>query len=109
MKTNPSLNTNAVIHMFFGFLLLLTVPLSAQADATNDCKNPDATIQWEQLAKKYPDDMAIHRLHALRLGLCEKVERGDVTVEHDTQRCDGPSASFTRKPSNRSKQPFVRP
>ncbi len=72
-------------NMFFGILLLFVLPLSVQADDTNYCTDADAALGWNQLVKKHPADMEIHRLHALRLGLCEKVERGDVTVEQATK------------------------
>ncbi len=31
------------------------------------------------------DDMQIHALHALRLGLCFKVDKGDLTVSQATE------------------------
>jgi hypothetical protein len=36
------------------------------------------------LIQKYPNDMQVHALHALRLGLCFKIERGDITVNQGT-------------------------
>jgi len=49
--------------------------------AENFCKDPESWEQWDELIQKYPDDLDIHALHALRLGLCAKIERGDITVE----------------------------
>ena len=49
--------------------------------AENYCKDPESWKQWDALIQKYPDDLDIHALHALRLGLCAKIERGDITVE----------------------------
>jgi len=46
----------------------------------NYCKDPESWKQWDVLIQKYPDDLDIHALHALRLGLCAKIERGDITV-----------------------------
>ena len=46
----------------------------------NYCKDPDSWKQWDALIQKYPDDLDIQALHALRLGLCAKIERGDITV-----------------------------
>ena len=55
---------------------------SELVDATeNYCKDPESWKQWDVLIQKYPDDLDIHALHALRLGLCAKIERGDITVE----------------------------
>ena len=35
--------------------------------------------------QKYPGDLDVQALHALRIGLCAKVERGDLTVEQATE------------------------
>jgi hypothetical protein len=43
------------------------------------------TCSGETLIQKHPDDMQIHALHALRLGLCFKVERGVLTVSQATE------------------------
>ncbi len=42
-------------------------------------------MQWEALVQEHPDGMQIHALHALRLGLCFKVDIGDLTVEQATE------------------------
>ncbi len=42
-------------------------------------------MQWEATVKKHPDDMQIHALYALRLGLCFEVDRGDLTVDQATE------------------------
>ena len=55
--------------------------MTRQAKEKNYCNDPDANMQWEALIQEAPDDMQIHALHALRLGLCYKVDRGDLTVD----------------------------
>jgi hypothetical protein len=47
----------------------------------NYCKDPESWKQWDAMIQKYPDDLDMHALHALRLRLCAKIERGDITVE----------------------------
>ena len=42
-------------------------------------------MQWEALIQEHPDDMQIHVLYALRLGLCFEVDRGDLTVDQTTE------------------------
>lgn len=42
-------------------------------------------MQWEALVQEHPDDMQIHALHALRVGLCFKVDRSDLTVDQATE------------------------
>ena len=36
------------------------------------------------MIQKHPGDQDVHTLHALRIGLCVKVDRGDLTVEQAT-------------------------
>ena len=42
-------------------------------------------MNWEALLQEHPGDMQIHALHALRLGLCFKVDRADLTVSQATE------------------------
>ncbi len=42
-------------------------------------------MKWEVLIQKHPDDMLIYSLHALMLGLCFKIDRGDLTVDQATE------------------------
>ena len=57
-------------------LLKSTCPVNA---GDNCCQDPDSWKEWDALVEKYPDDKDIQTLHALRLGLCMKVERGDLS------------------------------
>ena len=72
----------------FRFILLLVLPVvlaGPLAVATeNYCKDPQSWDEWETLVRKYPNDLDLQALHALRLGLCIKVERGDLTVGEGT-------------------------
>lgn len=52
---------------------------------TNYCHDHETNAHWEALARKYPNDMGVATLHALRLGLCLKVERGDLTIDEATE------------------------
>ena len=49
--------------------------------AENHCKDQESWKEWDALIQKYPDDLDIQALHALRLGLCAKIERGEITIE----------------------------
>ncbi len=67
----------------FIILTLLGLLFSYEINAgeqKNHCYDDDANLEWEALIQKYPDDIQIHALHALRIGLCFKVDRGDITV-----------------------------
>ena len=67
---------------FLTITFLLAVQFSGAMD--NYCHDQQSWDEWEALVQKYPNDMDVHTLHALRLGLCVKVERGDLTVEEAT-------------------------
>ena len=56
------------------------ISLTLNAEEKDYCNDHDANMQWEALIQEDPDDMQIHALHALRLGLCFKVDRGDLSV-----------------------------
>lgn len=73
-------NTYLVLLLFF---TLFFADLSAIA-AEDYCSDPESWREWEELIEKYPNDSDIQALHALRIGLCLKVERGDLTVEQGT-------------------------
>ena len=50
----------------------------------NDCKDPSTWDHWNRLIARHPDDMSLQALHALRIGLCQKVDKGNLTVEQAT-------------------------
>lgn len=66
-------------------LSILLFSYSLNAEEKNYCNDPDANMHWEALVQKHPDEMQIHALYALRLGLCFEVDRGDLTVEQATE------------------------
>ena len=73
-------NTYLVLLLTFT-LLFVNLPAIAAEDY---CSDPESWREWEELLEKYPNDSDIQTLHALRIGLCLKVERGDLTVEQGT-------------------------
>ena len=71
----------------FIILTLLSLLFSYEITAgeqKNHCYDADANTEWEALIQKYPGDKQLHALHALRIGLCLKVDRGDITVDEAT-------------------------
>ena len=58
-------------------LCLLKTPQAVNA-GENYCQDSESWSEWDALVEKYPGDIDINALHALRLGLCMKVERGDL-------------------------------
>ena len=66
-------------------LSILLFSCSLYAEDKNYCNDPGTNMQWETMAQEHPDDLQIHALHAIRLGLCFKVDRGDLTVDQATE------------------------
>ena len=65
-------------------IIVLLIPLAAQAE-TNYCHDPESNAEWEELIRKHPDDMGIQALHALRIGLCQKVDEEVLTIPKATK------------------------
>jgi hypothetical protein len=70
-------------YSYLVLLLIFTLSVANPPAIASEgyCSDPESWKEWEELVKKYPNDSDIQTLHALRIGLCLKVERGDLTVE----------------------------
>lgn len=60
------------------FVICIT-PVSAQDE--NYCHDKESWKGWDTLVQKYPHDMDIQMLHAVRIGFCKKIEDGTITFE----------------------------
>ncbi|MFO7801047.1 MAG: hypothetical protein R6V55_01990 [Desulfovermiculus sp.] len=68
---------------FIVTLIILLISLSSLAEK-NYCHDPESQAEWEELVNKYSNDMGIQALHALRIGLCQKVDDDVLTVQEAT-------------------------
>lgn len=57
---------------------------SINANSLKDCKDQKSWSQLAELVKKYPDDIPLQILHALKMGLCTKIEEGSITYDEAT-------------------------
>ena len=66
-------------------LLLLTIAIPCPSlfaeEDENYCKDKESWKEWDALIQKYPNDSDIQTLHAFRIGLCIKIERGSITFQ----------------------------
>ena len=66
-------------------LLILSIVLSFRlplaAEPKNHCLDSESWKEWDALIEKYPGDKDVQILHALRIGLCAKIEQGSITFE----------------------------
>jgi len=61
------------------FLIVFTVPVFAQDE--NFCTDKESWKEWNKLVQKYPQDMDVQMLHAVRIGFCIKIEEGTISFE----------------------------
>lgn len=77
-----------MIKRIAGIILVLALVFSCSLayteEQTNYCLDKESWKEWEALVKKYPNDNNVQTLHALRVGLCVKIEQGSVTFEQAT-------------------------
>ncbi len=63
-------------------LLLRTGILPVLGEETeNYCHDPASEAQWQHLLAENPKDYDLQALHALRIGLCLKVDQGILAVD----------------------------
>ena len=72
---------------WLAILLLLGFTAAAASDNAeppNYCQSQESWGEWQELLAKHPDDRGLQTLHALRLGICLKVERDEITLDEGT-------------------------
>ena len=55
------------------------------AKSENYCHDKESWNEWDALVQKNPNDNEVQALHALRIGLCAKVDRGEITLDQATE------------------------
>ncbi len=71
--------------LFIGLSLILVLCSSVYAESENYCHDKESWKEWDTLVEKNPNDTEVQALHALRIGLCAKVDRGGITLEQATE------------------------
>ena len=62
----------------------MTAPSAKQQSPENDGEQEESWQAWQELAAKHPDDQGLQTLHALRIGICVKAERNELSVAQGT-------------------------
>ena len=70
----------------------------------NYCHNQESWKEWEELVRKCPNDMDLQALHALRIGLCIKIEKGSISLEDAIDIFDQAHETVIEKARQRSKE-----
>jgi len=79
------------------FLFCLLACTQSATDEINYCHDPEANAEWDRLLAKHPDDMEIQALHALRVGLCQKVDEGHLSIEQATNIFEAMRMALVKK------------
>lgn len=71
-----------IILAIIALFLSIGTSSSIYADEqVNHCHDKESWKEWDNLVQKYPHDMDIQMLHAVRIGFCKKIEAGSITFE----------------------------
>jgi len=68
--------------IMIAFIFMVTAGPSF-SEEQNYCHDQAAALEWEALIKKAPEDWALQRLHALRLGICQKISTGNLSLRQE--------------------------
>jgi hypothetical protein len=77
--------TKRLIRVSIGLSLILVFCSLVYAESENYCHDEKSWKEWDALVEKNPSDMEVQALHALRIGLCVKVDKGEITLEQATE------------------------
>ena len=62
--------------MLLALCLIFALYNAPVADYENYCHDDKSWAEWDRIIERNPNDMEVQALHALRIGLCAKVDRG---------------------------------
>jgi hypothetical protein len=68
-------------NMILALTVLFSLCFPVQAETINHCKDPELWKEWDVLIQKHPHNSDIQMLHAVRIGLCKKIEDGSISLE----------------------------
>jgi len=66
-------------------IISLSIPVSAE---TNFCHDKTTWNDWNKMVKSNPEDIPLQIMHALRIGLCIKIEQNSISFEEATDLFD---------------------
>jgi hypothetical protein len=77
--------TKRIISVFIGLSLIFVFCNLVSGEGENYCQDKESWKEWDALVEKNPNDTEVQTLHALRIGLCVKVDRGGITIDQATE------------------------
>ena len=83
--------------VLLSIFFILVVSNASFAESENYCHDKESWKEWDALVEKNPNDMEVQALHALRIGLCVKVDRGGITLEQATEIFESAREAIIKK------------
>jgi hypothetical protein len=80
-----------------GLSLILVFCSIVYAEPENYCLDEKSWKEWDALIEKNPNDIEVQALYALRIGLCAKVDRGEITLDQATEIFESARESIIQK------------
>ncbi len=77
--------TKRLTRVFIGLSLILLFCSFIYAESENYCHDQESWKEWDALVERNPNDIEVQALHALRIGLCVKVDKGEITLDRATE------------------------
>lgn len=72
--------TLSILPFSYSSILAQTPTLNDKGEDRNYYNGPGGSLEWESLTRRYPDDMMIRSLRALKYGLRSKLDKGDLDI-----------------------------
>lgn len=67
-------------HLILAIAIFLWVPGAVVADESAFCDNPAHWEHFNKMVAELPDDIPLQILHALKIGLCVKIQQGSIST-----------------------------
>ena len=83
--------------LFINLSLILVFCGFVYAQSENYCHDKESWEEWDALVERNSNDMEVQALHALRIGLCAKVDRGEITLEQATEIFESAREAIVQK------------
>ncbi len=83
--------------LFITLFLVFAFHNSPYAEPKNYCHDEESWKEWDALVEKNPNDTEVQALHALRIGLCVKVDRGGITLDRATEIFESAREAIVQK------------
>ena len=71
--------------LIFILIFLFTTSISFSAEYVSFCYDKESWMDWDKLVQHNIHNMDIQKLHAIRIGLCKKIEEGTISIEGATE------------------------